>query len=44
MVDRYKIMERIMSIGEKFMGVFVWTVVIALSLFMWYLVYILVSS
>ena len=44
MVDRYKIMERIMSTCERFAGLFMWTILISASLFVWYLIYILVIN
>ena len=44
MVDRYKIMERVMSTCERFTGLFMWTILISASLFVWYLIYILVIN
>jgi hypothetical protein len=44
MVDKYKIMERIMNVCERCTGAFIWIVLISASLFLWYLIYILVTN
>ena len=44
MVDRYKIMERIMNACERCAGVAMWTVLISSSLFLWYLIYVLITN